>query len=1002
MLVRQFLMKQFPYIILLIICTLLCAVSMSAQYRLDSWTTDDGLPQNGVRAIAQQPNGYLWFTTFDGLVRFDGIKFTVFDKNNSKGIVSNRFSVVKAFADGSLWTATEEGDLTIYRDRIFTSYRAETVPDRQIYGFYSDTDGEILINTENAFYKLLNDEFIFVKKDQNDGTEKQTHFGRSGARWEMYADKTLRIKDGATQVYPLASTNLYYYNANVFEDEAGGLWIGDFAKLSYLSVDGKVTEYGVEDGYPKGGYAHRIWKDEDGSLWFATGRFQFPGVGLVRFKDGEFKIFGAESGLSDNHIFDIFKDREGTVWLATDKGLNRLRRQIITQLSKNDGLVKNEVYPILRARDGSIYVGMTNGLFRYRDGQFSEIELSFDNIVKVAPSVQSLGEDSEGRLWVGVLDGLFVVENGKARRLDRTLDYGGTVSVIHTDRYGSVWFGTSDDGVLQFRDGKISSAFTVKDGLASNNVKAIYEAKDGKLWFGTYGGLSSAECGEGNVNCRIKSYTTADGLASNSVRSVYEDADGVFWIGTYDGGLSRFKDGKFFNFNTGNGLSTNGVFATVEDGNGNFWMSSNKGIHRVNKQSLNDFADGKKDYYESLAYGKQDGMLSTECNGGRQPSAMKTEDGKIWFPTLEGVAIVDTNALKKNPLPPPVEIENVSVDRQKVNFNETVILNPSNNYLDINYTALSFIKSDQIPFRYKLEGLDKDWFDAGTRRTVNYTHLPPGEYTFTVIAANSDGVWNTEGKSFKIVVNAPFYKTWRFWTAVLLILGFAGFLIYKMRVRQLQKVNVAQEAFARQLIESQEAERKRIAQELHDGLGQNLLVIKNRALLGLAVEKKDEQFDEIRDSVTDALSEVRSISYNLRPLHLERLGLTSTLEEMIEEIEETSKITINCDIAPIDDLLTPENEINFYRIVQECLNNIVKHSKAKRASVEIYRENEHISLTVKDDGRGFETETAGEKRGLGLNGIAERVKILRGSLSINSTHGNGTTVSVTVQTDISV
>ena len=271
--------------------------------------------------------------------------------------------------------------------------------------------------------------------------------------------------------------------------------------------------------------------------------------------------------------------------------------------------------------------------------------------------------------------------------------------------------------------------------------------------------------------------------------------------------------------------------------------------------------------------------------------------------------------------------------------------------------------------------------------TVNFTHLPPGEFTFKVIAANSDGVWNTEGKSFRIVVYAPFYKTWRFWAILVIGLTGIGFLIYRFRVRQLQKINLAQEAFSRRLIESQEAERKRIAQELHDGLGQNLLVIKNRAMLGLAVEGKDEQFGEIQDSVTDALSEVRTIAYNLRPLHLERLGLTSTIEEMIEEIAETSGIEINCNIEPIDDLFTPENEINFYRIVQECLNNIVKHSDAERASVEIYRENRKVFLNVKDDGRGFDVNSIDDKKGLGLNGIAERVKIFGGNYSIVSEEG---------------
>ena len=316
--------------------------------------------------------------------------------------------------------------------------------------------------------------------------------------------------------------------------------------------------------------------------------------------------------------------------------------------------------------------------------------------------------------------------------------------------------------------------------------------------------------------------------------------------------------------------------------------------------------------------------------------------------------------------------------------------------MDITYTALSLISSEKIRFRHKLEGLDENWFEAGTRRTINFSHLPPGNYTFTVTATNSDGIWNANGKSIKIEVLAPFYRTRWFIASLILLIICAAYLIYRYRIAQLKRLNAAQESFSRQLIESQEAERKRIAQELHDGLGQNLLIIKNRAMLGLAVDKKDEQFNEIQDSVTDALSEVRTIAYNLRPLHIERLGLTSTIEEMVEEVESASGIEINCDVEKIDDLFSKDDEINFYRVVQESLNNIVKHSNATKASVSVFRENSKIVLNIRDNGLGFEVEKTSEKKGLGLNGIAERAKILGGTFSIESEIGKGTIVLVEI------
>lgn len=972
--------------------------NVTAQYRFDSWTTDNGLPQNGVRSIAQTPDGYLWFTTLDGLVRFDGIKFTVFNKSNTKGIINNRFWFLQSFADGSVWAATDSGDLTIYRDNQFTSFSAEEVPDSQIIGIHPDQNGEPLIETGKKFIYLRDGKFVIGKTVEKRETPIHIIKGNSSGKWKITPTETIYEKDGKTEIYSLKLDSFSSYNLNFYEEKSGGLWASEVGKLYFLK-DGKITEYNEKDGVPQNTLAHSFWEESDGSLWFATGNFSFSGVGLVRFKDGRFNRFGLQQGLSNNRIFYVFKDREGTIWLATDKGLNRLRRQIIKPFSVKDGLINNETYPILKASDDTVYIGTVEGLSIYRDGKFVNQMFYCRQALLSKASIQSLWEDAKGRVWIGTISCLGILENGAIREVTQFSDTPKAFYAIRSDRHNDLWLGTEHHGVFQYRDGKIIQHYTTANGLPSNDVKVIHEDGTGDLWFGTFGGLAHFKNGK-FINYRIN-----EGLPSNLVRSITEDADGNLWIGTYDGGLARFKDGKFFNFNTDNGLFNNGVFAIMDDEHGNFWMSSNKGIFRASKQQLNDFADGKSDRYESFSYGKDDGMLTTECNGGRQPSAIKDSAGKIWFPTLEGIAVVDPKNLGTNPLPPPVEIETVAIDRENVNIgkNTAIILTPAQNYLDIEYTALSFIKSEQIKFRYKLEGLDKNWVDAGTRRTVNYSYLPSGEYVFRVIAANADGIWNNQGKSIKIIVLAPIYKTWRFWFSLFIILAIVSYLIYRYRIKQLQKLNAAQESFSRQLIESQEAERKRIAQELHDGLGQNLLVIKNRALLGLTAkenrEKADEQFSEIQESVTDALAEVRTIAYNLRPLHIERLGLSSTIEEMIEDIEAASEISINCDIENIDETFSKENEINIYRIIQEVLNNIVKHSEAKRASVTIFRENQKIVLTIKDDGKGFDVAKVSDRKGLGLNGISERVKILGGNYSIESEIGQGTTVSIEIKSE---
>lgn len=979
----------------------------AGQYRFDSWTTDNGLPQNGVRAIVQTPDGYLWFTTFDGLVRFDGLKFTVFDKGNTKGIINNRFYILFAATDGTLWTATEDGSMTIYRNGIFTSYDRDQVPGSSITSFGADATGETRILTDKGYYYFREGQFVFSAPVEPEDPQKRIYNGKSGAKWTITSGEVRQLKDGREVIYPINIKNISKVDVlfSCYEDRQGSLWLGELGVI-YNFREGRITYYEQKDGIPVNTYPHAFLEDAEGDLWFATGDQNLAGVGLFQVRGGRLHRFGMEAGLSNDRVMSVFKDREGTIWIATNKGLNRMRREIITHFSTKEGLIHDEVYPILQDLNNEILIGTADGVSRYKDGKFVNDYLA--NPQGDHGNVQALFEDAGGRLFVGVVGGSFIYDNGR-----KTLTNDSTVAVISADRSGTVWIGAVK-GLTRISDDKIIAHYTTNEGLAGNDVKAIHEDKNGTVWFGTYDGLS------GFKDEKFTNYTTKDGLASNRIRSITEDADGTLWIGTYDGGLSRFKDGKFFNFTVDNGLFNNGVFATLEDNNGNFWISCNKGIYRVNKQQLIDFADGRIARYESFAYGREDGMLTTECNGGRQPSALKDKDGKLWFPTLEGVVVVNPDLIRSNLLPPPVVIETVAIDREPEteeklqsaihNSQSAIIINSSQTSLDITYTGLSFINSSQIHFKYKLEGLDKDWVNAGTRRTVNYSYLPPGEYTFTVIAANSDGVWNNEGESINILVLSPFYRTWRFGLLASLCVIVIIFLIYRNRVAQLRKIHAAREAFSqqlvqsqelfsRQLIESQEQERKRIAAELHDSLGQNLLVIKNRAVLGLTVIGQDrtkEQFREIQDSVTEALSEVRSIAYNLRPLHLERLGLTSTLEEMIEEVEATSGIKINCDIAPIDNLFTKENEINFYRIVQECLNNIVKHSRAEKASITTYREKQNIFLIVKDNGHGFDLENLSGHHGLGLNGIAERVKILGGNHSIEALPGKGTTISIVI------
>jgi ligand-binding sensor domain-containing protein len=309
--------------------------------------------------------------------------------------------------------------------------------------------------------------------------------------------------------------------------------------------------------------------------------------------------------------------------------------------------------------------------------------------------------------------------------------------------------------------------YTTRDGLADEEFVNMYEDRAGAVWLATrYGGMSRFKDG------RITTWTTREGLASNHVLSFYEDRTGALWIGTHGGGLHRFKDGKFAIITVNDGLYDNLAFqilSDTDDDSGNLWMSGNRGVYRASLKELNDFADGRARSVTSFSYGVADGMLTRECNGG-SPAGCKTRDGRLWFPTNKGVVVIDPN--RRDPRATLVAIEEARVDRMALPPGQDVLIKPGQDNLEIRYTGLNWLRPQQINFKYKLVGLDHDWVSAGMRRAAYFPHLPPGEYTFQVIADNGEGVWNEEGKSLRITVLAPFYR--RPWFLTLIGLAVVG------------------------------------------------------------------------------------------------------------------------------------------------------------------------------------------------------------------------------------
>lgn len=953
-----------------------------ARYRFRSWTTDDGLPQNSVNAILQTRDGFLWCTTLDGLVRYDGVRFSVFDRAGDRNIRSNRFTDLCQDRTGAIWAGTEDGGIVRYRDGAFRAFTTDDgLPDDAVRMVVEDSAGSIFVTTPSGISKFEGDRFVpFALRSQ----EERFYIGRSGALWTIATGEVRRVQNGRTTTWrppgPVTAAGV----AVLREGRDGSLWYA-FGDILYHTVGDAVTRYGSAEGLTCGNIG-AIFEDRDGAVWAGGDR------GLAVIRNGAAVPIGSPD--APIGVISIGQDREGTIWVGTvRRGLFRLTRAVVSIFSSKDGLGGDVVYPIYQTRDGTIWIG-ADGLSAYRGGAV-KVYGRGDGLAREL--VMSICEDRTGRLWIGTVGGAFWFDGRRFE--DITARVGLPVNncnvwAITEDSSGTVWVGT-DRGLYRYRDERFTRISTT-DGLASDDVKTIVEDSKGALWIGTYGGLSVYRDG------RFQNFTEADGLASNRVRCVHEDAQGRIWAGTYDGGLSRISDGRIATIAAAEGLSNNGVFQILDDGRGNFWMSSNRGIYRARIEDLDAVADGRARTLSCVAYGKDDGLTSIECNGGRQPSGIRARDGRLWFPTQAGVAVIDPNAVERNTLPPPVEIESIVLDRTRLPLGQTVRIEPGQRGLEISYAGLSFMQPELVTFRYMLENYDSDWIDAGTRRTAYYASLPPGHYTFVVRAANSDGVWNSDGASIEVVVVPPFWRTWWFLTLSLVAIVAVGFALYRRRIDALERAHAAQQAFSRQLIASQEQERKRIAAELHDGLGQRLVVIKNLALLALRKPGGDlpKLVEELSSETSLAIGEVKEISYNLRPYQLDRLGLTRAIESIVEAVSDASTVRFTSSIDNVDGCFSKEDEIGVYRIVQESVNNVVKHASASEASVAVVRDPARVEITIRDDGRGFVPGAApagnGRRGGFGLIGIAERVRMLGGRYTIDSAPGRGTVVRVEI------
>ena len=747
------------------------------QYVHDVWQRDDGLPQNTVKDILQTRDGYLWLATQEGLARFDGARFVVFNTRNAATLPDDNIWTLGEDADGTLWIGTP-GGLVRMQDGILATFTSqEGLPANHVRSIHRDRKGTLWIANAGEL-SVFEGGGARVYRDRDGRTLKGGYSfveTADGSLW-IAADRLYRLRDDRLTAYGEAQ-GLPARPSALVTGADDTLWVGTFG-AGLARFDGsRFTLLTAKDGLP-GDLIYALLTDRDGNLWIGTN-----GGGLARYRDGKLQTLSDERARLTNDVMSLFEDAEGSLWVGTNGGgLHRFKDGDFTTFGPPEGLAVPTASCLLQATDGDLWIGTSGGVFRLHDGKFDRYTKS-DGLA--GDAVFSLAEGDGGGIWIGTGDGGLSLRDRRGHFRTFTKAHGLTgrfVVSLSPDRGGALWVGT-DLGLSRFAGGR----FVPSPGLFGGRsflVGALLRDSRGDLWIGTHGGgLLRLHDGTSTT------FTTREGLSSDRILALREDRDGTIWIGTQGGGLDRLRDGAFTSYTTRAGLCSDTIFQVLEDDRGSLWMSSNDGIFRVPKDLLAAFAEKKTVTIDCVLYGRSDGIRSSECNGGSQPAGWKGRDGRLWFPTAGGAVVVDPARIHGSPRPPGVVVEEFEADGLRLDRPRgkgPVVVPAGTGRFEIRYTALTFRSPETVRFRYRLEGLDGDWVEAGTRRTAYYAHLAPGDHRFRVTARSGDGSWGDAEAVLAFRLLPYIYQTTWFYGACILVAVLITGGGYRLRIHQVR------------------------------------------------------------------------------------------------------------------------------------------------------------------------------------------------------------------------
>ncbi len=639
----------------------------------------------------------------------------------------------------------------------------------------------------------------------------------------------------------LASDNVF----KIFNDYDGSIILGTANGISYMKNNTFVT-----DNVVKGFAVYQIISDFLNNIWAFTSK----GIYRKDANTNSFKIISSNNDFSNNYILDAIFDFEGNLWVINYKGgLSKIKNGKFTNYTQKFGLSGKSVNAICEYEKGVYLMGLDNGFInKIVDDEISIFKTKTQLNGK---RIRHILKDSKDNIWISTYSGLLKInKNGKEIMLEEKTNFPShLIRIVYEDKNKNIWIGTRDVGVIKISETGEYEIFDKSKGLEENLILSINGDNKGNIYVGTSGG------GLGIISpeCSIKNLSEKNGFISSIVFSTYIDNEGIVWVAT-NNGLSVIKGGKITNFNKKSGLKNESLFDIVEDDIGSIWITSSIGILKIKKQNLLDYIDKKIENIDCSLYNKQDGMVETECN--TTAKILKSQNGELWFPLLSGVSKINPATIPINNYIPPVYIQELIIDGKDINLSDKIIIEPDKKRITFNFTGLSFHESNKVLFKYKLEGYEDEWIDLGTKRTISFTNLPHGKYTFKVITGNNDGVWNMKGASLSFYIKPYFYKTIWFYLILILAISMFIFSIYRIRIVRLKKRQEELE----NIVTKRTAEINKKKEEIQ-AQTDNLIKVNN-----ILVETKKEiefQHKHIKDSINYASKIQEALLSSIKPIN---------------------------------------------------------------------------------------------------------------------------------------